>query len=79
MPMKNTAESQQSIIVYLTELSLYLIGHQQPRIPVTHLPNASMISLQRSTSPQDPNDTLFCAMSSPPMLYLSYMSLHVMR
>ena len=34
-------------IVYLTELSSYLTGHQQPIIPVTHLPNASMMSLQR--------------------------------
>ena len=45
MAMKTTTNSNIVFIVYLTELSLYLIGHQQPRIPVTHLPNASMTGL----------------------------------
>ena len=45
MTMKNTTESQQSFYCLFKELSLYVIGHQQPRIPVTHLPNAGMMSL----------------------------------
>ena len=31
-------------IVHLTKILFFLIGHSQPRIPVTHIPNASMTS-----------------------------------
>ena len=53
---KNTKEQQylclqrtlqnpdEVFIVYLTKLLLYLIGHSQPKIPVTHLPNVGLMS-----------------------------------